>query len=295
MYYGVIQNLIFGALQSGLMFAMFGGDEDEEGMDKKERRVLNGALDSLLRGTGVYGAAVATLKNVILKYQEQEEKGFMADHTYTIIEAINFSPPVGSKIRKIYSAIQTKRFNEGVSEKLGWRIENPNLSIAANVTEAVTNIPLARLVNKANNVEEALSGNHELWQRVAMIAGWNRWDLGVKDEEIEAAKTEVKIEKKEKKRLQKVIDKQKEEKEMEDKGFKKIQCSAMNSAGQRCGLVSPYTKEKTWKCMHHMDFKDGMDRDGDGLKEYRCTATKTNGDRCKNKTENKNKKCYAHQ
>ena len=38
-----------------------------------------------------------------------------------------------------------------------------------------------------------------------------------------------------------------------------------------------------------------MDRDGDGIKEYRCTASKTNGERCKNKTENKNKKCYAHQ
>ena len=295
MYYGVVQNLIFGALQSGLMFAMFGGNEDEEDMDKKERRVLNTALDSLLRGTGVYGAAVATLKNVILKYQEQEEKGFMADHTYTIIEAINFSPPIGSKIRKIYGAIQTKRFNEGVSEKLGWRIENPKLSIAANVTEALTNIPLARLVNKANNVEEALTGNHEMWQRVAMISGWNRWDLGVKDEELEAAKAEVKVEKKEKKKQQKIIDKQSEHKEMEKKGFKKIQCSGMNSAGQRCGLVSQYIKEKTWKCMHHMKFEDGMDRDNDGLKEYRCTATKTNGEQCKNKTENKNKKCYAHQ
>ena len=52
---------------------------------------------------------------------------------------------------------------------------------------------------------------------------------------------------------------------------------------------------KNWKCVHHREFKDGSDTDGDGLKEYRCTATKTNGQRCKNKTENKNKRCYAHQ
>jgi hypothetical protein len=44
-----------------------------------------------------------------------------------------------------------------------------------------------------------------------------------------------------------------------------------------------------------MEFKDGMDLDGDGVKEYRCTATTSSGSRCKNKTENKNKKCYAHQ
>ena len=46
---------------------------------------------------------------------------------------------------------------------------------------------------------------------------------------------------------------------------------------------------------HHSAFIEGSDRDGDGLKEYRCTASKTNGRRCKNKTENTNKKCYAHQ
>ena len=55
------------------------------------------------------------------------------------------------------------------------------------------------------------------------------------------------------------------------------------------------TAEKTWLCVHHMEFTDGMDRDGDGLKEYQCTGTTSSGKRCKNKTENKNKKCYAHQ
>ena len=55
------------------------------------------------------------------------------------------------------------------------------------------------------------------------------------------------------------------------------------------------TTDKKWKCVHHREFKDGSDTDGDGVKEYRCTATKTNGKRCKNKTENKNKNCYAHQ
>ena len=38
-----------------------------------------------------------------------------------------------------------------------------------------------------------------------------------------------------------------------------------------------------------------MDRDGDGIKEYRCKARTGSGKRCKNKTENKSKKCYAHQ
>ena len=37
-----------------------------------------------------------------------------ADHTYTILRLLGFSPPIGSKARKIYSAIQTERFNKGV-------------------------------------------------------------------------------------------------------------------------------------------------------------------------------------
>ena len=44
-----------------------------------------------------------------------------------------------------------------------------------------------------------------------------------------------------------------------------------------------------------MEFKDGMDRDGDGVKEYRCKGKTRSGARCKNKTENKSKRCYAHQ
>ena len=305
MYYGLVQNLIFGALQSGLAFLMFGNDHDEEDEKRKVKRVLNGALDTLLRGTGVYGALVSTLKNTILKYQEQEDKKWGSDHAYTIIEGLNLSPPIGAKLRKIYNAIQTKRFNEGVGEKLKYRIENPSLSIAGNLVEALTNFPLARLVNKANNIEEALTGNHEMWQRVALLGGWNRWSIGVEDEELEAAKQEVKDEKKEKKKIekekkkeeekkQKEIEEQKEKERKEKEGIKTVRCSGTNSAGKRCGMTTE-TKAKSWKCIHHAAFEDGMDRDNDGIKEYQCTATTSSGKRCRNKTENKNKKCYAHQ
>ena len=128
-----------------------------------------------------------------------------------------------------------------------------------------------------------------------MIMGWAGWSLGVKDEELEKAKGVAKEKRKEIKKQERIEEKKQEEEDKKKQGFKKIRCSGTNSAGERCGLTSDWTKEKTWKCFHHMEFKDGMDRDGDGLKEYRCIGIKKNGDRCKNKTENKNKKCYAHQ
>jgi len=101
------------------------------------------------------------------------------------------------------------------------------------------------MVNKANNLEEAITGDHETWKRVALIAGWDRWSLNVQDEELEAAKIEAKRKRKEQKRIEKEQKKKEEESKLPPR--------------------------------------------------VRCTAIKSNGERCKNNTRNKNEKCYAHQ
>ena len=46
------------------------------------------------------------------------------------------------------------------------------------------------------NIDNALDANNELWQRLALVLGWNTWDLGIKDPDIEAVKGEIKEEKK---------------------------------------------------------------------------------------------------
>ena len=86
-----------------------------------------------------------------------------------------------------------------------------------------------------------------------------------------------------------------------------VRCSGVKSNGQRCNLTTSYSKreqqsfkdsgKKTWKCPHHSSFKDGQDRDKDGVKEYQCTGKTSSGKRCKNKGEytGKKKRCYAHQ
>jgi len=306
-YYGVAQNVIFGALQTGLMFMLFGNDEDEERKKQLELRVANGAFDTLLRGTGVYGAAIATLKNVLLKWKEESKKGWKRENMNIAQAAVDLSPPMGSKLRKIMQAVRTEEYNKGVSKEIGFRIENPNLSIAANWTEALTNIPVARTINKMNNVEEALTGNLDVWQRVALASGWSKWSIGIKDEELEQAKADAKearrikrdkekaIKKEEEKKL-KAEEKKKVEEKKKEEGIKKVRCSATKSNGQRCSMIVE-TKAKSARCMYHKtyDEKEGSDMDGDGNKEFRCTAKKSNGQQCKNRTENKNKKCYAHQ
>ena len=68
------------------------------------------------------------------------------------------------------------------------------------------------------------------------------------------------------------------------------------SDGSRCSIMVE-TKAKFAYCNYHKTYdpKKGSDNNGNGVKEYQCSGKTGSGSRCKNRTENKNKKCYAHQ
>jgi hypothetical protein len=236
-----------------------------------------------------------------MKYMDERDKPYgKRELSKVALEAVQLSPPIGSKLRKIMSAIYSYEYNKGVPEKMGVSVDNPILNVVGNLIEATTNIPLARVVRKAQNVEEAINGNHEMWKRVALIMGWDKWSLDIKDADLEEAKAEVKQEKKEKKaeekKAKKEEEKKKEEQERKDKGIKQVRCSGTKSNGERCSIMVD-TKANTAKCSYHKSYapNEASDRDGDGKKEYQCTANTGSGNRCRNRTENTNKKCYAHQ
>tara|TARA_R100001509_G_scaffold55801_2_gene30791 strand:- start:221 stop:886 length:666 start_codon:yes stop_codon:yes gene_type:complete len=86
----------------------------------------------------------------------------------------------------------------------GFKVDNPAFSAIGNVIEAVTNLPLARLSNKLRNLENALDSRNETWQRVALVLGWNTWDLGIKDQDIEALGENIKERKKQQKKMDKI-------------------------------------------------------------------------------------------
>tara|TARA_R110002050_G_scaffold209634_3_gene345632 strand:+ start:2663 stop:11581 length:8919 start_codon:yes stop_codon:yes gene_type:complete len=196
-YYGAVQNIIFASLQSALFALAFAGDdEDEELKDKKIERLGNTVVDSLLRGTGIYGAVLATAKNIMLEFWKQDQKGYRADHAYTLLAFANISPPIGSKMRKLYSATQTRKFNKEIMDTMGVDINNPMLPAVSTGIEAFTNIPLGRIVTKVNNAQAALNEENAMWQRMALIMGWNTWDVGVKNLEVEEARRVNKIKKK---------------------------------------------------------------------------------------------------
>ena len=180
-YYSFVQNMIFYTLQTGLLALMFGGeDEDEELVDKKQARLWNSMLDSTLRGIGVGGAIISTLKNMALKAAEQDKKGNRADYAYVLIEFFNLSPPVGIKARKIYSATQSWKWSKEEREELGvLNIDNPVWEVSTGVVEGLFNAPLNRIYNKLQNIGAAMESQHATWKRIAMILGWNAWSVGV--------------------------------------------------------------------------------------------------------------------
>jgi hypothetical protein len=171
-YYGAIQNVIFNALQQAL-FAMAFGDEEpeEEKKNQKYTSIVNGMADSLLRGVGFHGAAVSTLKNVILKLA-QGAKGQDA-----AIEMLKISPPVSSKIGKLRSAGRTWDWNQKEMREKGWSLDNPAWLASGQVVSAATNIPLDRGIKKLQNLKDASDAENEEWMRVANALGWQKWEL----------------------------------------------------------------------------------------------------------------------
>jgi hypothetical protein len=206
LYYGAIQNLVFYSLQTALFALTFGTDDEDEDKKaeqflKKKERVINGTIDSLLRGSGIYGALVSTMKNMAIKWHEQREKKYNPDESAVIMEMLNFSPVVGIKARKMVNAEKTLNYNKKVIKEMEtFDIDNPMWSAVTNYIEATTNVPVNRLYQKTINVRNALDNQYTAFQRAMFLWGYTTWSLNLGDtEKMKDVKEKVKSKKKKKK------------------------------------------------------------------------------------------------
>jgi len=192
------KNIMFSTLQQGL-FAVIFDDDDKEldpEKDKAKKKTVNerlvsvadGVLDTVLRGTGFLGGIVATLKNMTKKYLDEKDKDFKADYAKVMLEAANISPPIGSKLRKVYTGLQQTKFEKDLIAERGWGVMQdgrvhlgPMYSATGKMVEATTNFPMDRLVNKIENVSQALNSQNQAWQRVAVGAGFTPYSVGIED------------------------------------------------------------------------------------------------------------------
>ncbi len=208
-YYSAVQNIIFGALQTALFAMLFSEDDEEDEKTQKffkskRDRVINGTIDTILRGSGVAGAIVATIKNGLIKYHENQDKKWNKQLDTISEELIQLSPPIGIKKRKLDGFEKSLEFNKKVIPEMDtFDLDNPIWGAYAQLIEGATNIPVARLHRKIENVRAALNSENEWWQRLAVGLGWSKWDVGIENKEVEAVKEKIKKQKKKNKKKKK--------------------------------------------------------------------------------------------
>jgi len=310
-YYGMLQNFMFVFLQQAV-WAAIGDDDEEEATDD----MVQSMIDNIIGGLGLEGQIIVTVKNGVLEYFAQEQKGWNADHTYTVLQFMNLSPSIGSKFRKLYSAIKTRQLNRDVMSEMGFVPGNPAVGAIADLISAFTNIPTDRAVRKVNNIIAASSDEYEAHERIALLLGWNPWDLGLKTEK-DYVRERLKKEKEEKKNLDKTKDAidaikptvdneieqyNKDKKDgiikFDDDGYptnRDYYCSGVNSKNIRCGST---VKKPGDRCEWHED------KDKDGIPDYKqedskfkqqCDFIKKDNTRCKNTATGDNGRCNVRQ
>ena len=187
--YAIIQNVMFNSLQSAI-FALSADKEDEEEQEEfrgeKYERVINGMLSSVLRGSGLTGAGLDTLKNIGLAVKDEaDDPEIFQDNFLAFVNSLtDIAPPLDHKMRKM------KIFFRGLDlNDMEWkqRYDSPfpqYVESIANGAEGIFNIPLGRALKKIENINHLFSDEELLiWQRLALGAGWSTWDLGIEDKQ----------------------------------------------------------------------------------------------------------------
>ena len=191
-----------------------------------------------------------------------------------------------------------RKFNRDVMDEMSLlNIDNPIYSVVANIISATTNIPLDRIVKKIDNIDAAITEDITAMERLALLMGWNTWDLDIDDSDVVAVEEEIKEKKKIEKKIKKKTKKKEKEKKIDeelDEEFledqkeekekgKESTCAAVNKRNERC-------KNKPVDgiyCTIHVKVEQGT-------KEVQCKKIKSDKKRCKMKTKAKSGLCYYH-
>ena len=179
-YYTLVQNMIFSALQAAVFTLLF--DEEEEKKDRtmsdKAEDVGFGMLSTLLRGTGYGGALVDTLISMGREINIREDgfPSFSDDFAWNMFD---FSPSIDTKVRKIRSIGKTFKYNRDQIKRRGFSLENPAYLAFGELISATLNVPLDRALRMAMTLKQASDKDTETWQRFALLVGYSSWSLNL--------------------------------------------------------------------------------------------------------------------
>jgi len=212
-----------------------------------------------------------------------------------LTEALNFSPVVGIKARRIVNAEKTLNYNVGVMNEMEtFDAENPMWSAVTNYTQAITGAPVNKIYQKTINLRNAADNQYTALQRALFLSGYTTWSLNLGDtekmKEVKAVvKEKKKIESKKKSKIKREEKKKVDLKEKEVKGIEKQKQEKKDGKQVTCLVCKlPIEKGKKYCTIHE---KTEQRKDG---KKRQCVKRKSDGKRCGMQTSNKSGYCYYH-
>ena len=237
-YYGLFQNAFFGLLQS-MLFGLMIGDDDEwlvsdeelakikqaikdekDPLKKKQMRktlkdrlsvsrmntgkkstFYQGMINSLLRGMGYRGAAIAAIKDGLLEYANQQERVERGEGQLSegkvISKILGVSPVLGSKVNDIRKIINLEKYKKDAIEHFGYKLWNPRYYEAALALRVLTNNPILEFsIRKLDYARQYLNNEEKkISDAAALIAGYSPYSIDLPDEQMEHIEDTAEIKK----------------------------------------------------------------------------------------------------
>jgi hypothetical protein len=250
-YYGALQNIIFTVLQTGLFKMLFSDDEEEDGvLEEQGLRTANSLIDNLLRGMGIGGAVVSTIKNLGIDIYDRSKRK-KPDYADVAFKLLDVAPPIDVKVSKFRQGLTTYEYSlKDPRREEYFNIQNPSYSAAAKVIAATTNVPADRLLQKADNLRAAMDDQNQWWKRAALFLGWPEWQLRSTKEATEF-KELMKARRKEYKESKKRISAFKAEPKLNQRAQDSISYFKLNKAEQITKLDSLGLSKKEIRALRY--------------------------------------------
>ena len=168
LYYGAVQNAVFTALQQALWTSL---DLEEEDDVKGLKNALNSILDTILRGSGIIGASVAVVKNILVAVGNQPRADQKAK--VALKKGLGISPALSAKAQQLEKALTESKYPQSDGP-----ITVPSaVSRSANAIQFVTNIPTTRAIKKFEALNDLGSDDLNGLEKSMRVAGWDRYSL----------------------------------------------------------------------------------------------------------------------
>tara|TARA_R100000664_G_C2663666_1_gene78733 strand:- start:25 stop:579 length:555 start_codon:yes stop_codon:yes gene_type:complete len=139
--------------------------------------------NTLLRGTGVYGAIVAGVKDAAMNWLMKEKPDFWKDGVMSIA---SIAPSVGYKVHQARSAYKEIEFakeedwdqfsNLEIDEEF---LDNPYVRGISKSISTGLNTPIERIFQHIDDGVDAANEEYDGLLRILRAAGWSRYALGM--------------------------------------------------------------------------------------------------------------------